>query len=50
MKKIFFYETSKGKKPVKEFLDSLTDKQAKKVARVFRLVRDLDFIPKEYFK
>jgi len=28
----------------------LTDKQAKKVAWVLRLVRDLNFVPKEYLK
>jgi len=28
----------------------LTDKQARKVAWVLRLVRDLNFVPKEYFK
>lgn len=50
MKKILFYETNKNKSPVKEFLNSLTDKQAKKVAWVLRLIRDLNFIPKEYLK
>ncbi len=28
----------------------MTDKQAKKVAWVLRLVRDLNFVPKEYLK
>lgn len=28
----------------------MTDKQARKVAWVLRLVRDLNFVPKEYFK
>ena len=50
MKKIIFYVTQKGDSPVKEFLDSLTDKQAQKVAWVFRLIRDLNIIPKEYLK
>jgi len=50
MKKILFYETTKGIKPVQEFLDSLNDKHVKKIVWVLRLIRDLDFIPKEYLK
>jgi phage-related protein len=50
MKKIIFYKTEKGDSPVEEFLDTLTDKQAKKVAWVLRVIRDLDFVPQEYFK
>ncbi len=50
MRKVLFYETTKGIKPVKEFLDSMSDKQAKKIVWVLRLIRDLDFIPKEYLK
>lgn len=50
MRKIVFYKTSKGDDPVKNFLNSLTDKQAKKVTWVLRLVRDLDFVPIEYLK
>ena len=50
MKKITFNVTQKGDNPVKEFLDSLTDKQFQKIAWVFRLIRDLHIIPKEYLK
>ncbi|HED36951.1 MAG TPA: type II toxin-antitoxin system RelE/ParE family toxin [Ignavibacteria bacterium] len=50
MRKIIFYKTPKGNNPVKDFLNTLTDKQAKKVAWVLRLVRDLNFVPKEYLK
>ncbi len=50
MRKIIFYKTLKGHSPVEDFLNSLTDKQAKKVAWVLRLVRDLNFVPKEYLK
>jgi hypothetical protein len=35
--KIIFYKTDSGKSPVQEFIDSLSDKQAKKVAWVLRL-------------
>ncbi|HED37711.1 MAG TPA: type II toxin-antitoxin system RelE/ParE family toxin [Ignavibacteria bacterium] len=50
MRKIVFYKTSEGNNPVKIFLSSLSDKQAKKVAWVLRLIRDLNFVPKEYLK
>ena len=50
MREIVFYKTRNGNDPVKKFLNSLTDKQAKKVAWVLRLIRDLNFIPKEYLK
>ena len=50
MKKVVFYKNARGDSPVEEFLDTLTDKQTKKVAWVLRVIRDLDIIPKEYFK
>ncbi len=50
MKKIIFYKTDSGKSPVQEFINSLSDKEAKKVAWVLRLVRDLENIPTTYFK
>ena len=50
MKKVIFYKNIRGDSPVEEFLDTLTDKHAKKVAWVLRIVRDMDIIPKEYFK
>ncbi len=50
MKKIIFYKTGSGKSPVQEFINSLSDKEAKKVAWVLRLIRDLESIPTTYFK
>ncbi|MBZ0201147.1 MAG: type II toxin-antitoxin system RelE/ParE family toxin [Ignavibacteriaceae bacterium] len=50
MKKVIFYKNTRGDFPVEEFLNTLTDKQAKKVAWVLRVIRDLDIVPKEYFK
>lgn len=50
MKKIIFYKTDSGNSPAQEFIDSLSDKQAKKVAWVLRLVRDLETTPTKYFK
>ena len=39
-----------GKCPVEDFLDNLTDKQAKKVTWVLRIIRDINPIPAQYFK
>ncbi len=50
MKKIIFYRTAEGKCYIEEFLDSLTDKQAKKIAWVLRIVRDTDPVPPQYLK
>lgn len=50
MKKVLFYQTRSGKCPVEEFLDSLSDEQVSKVLWVLRIIRDLDYVPAEYFK
>ena len=50
MRQTIFYQTASGRRPVEEFLDSLNDKQVKKVLWVLRIVRDMEFIPKEYFE
>ena len=50
MKTISFYRTASGKCPIKEYLDSLTDDQATKIAWVLKLIRELDQIPTKYFK
>ena len=50
MRKIIFYRTNTGKCPVEIFLDTLSDKQFKKVAFVFDLVEQIKNVPKEYFK
>jgi len=50
VRKIVFYKTAEGNNPVRTFLNTLSDKQAKKIAWVLRLVRDLNFVPEEYFK
>lgn len=47
---IQFYHTPSRRSPVEEFLDSLSDKHAQKVAWVLRLVERFDMIPKQYFK
>ena len=50
MKEIRFYRTGSGACPVEEFLDSLSGKQAQKVAWVLRLIEEMDVIPVQYFK
>ena len=50
MREISFYKTTAGKSPVEEFLDSLTGKQAQKVAWVLRLIEEIDKVPAQYFK
>ncbi|TYL48783.1 type II toxin-antitoxin system RelE/ParE family toxin [Marinomonas sp. IMCC 4694] len=50
MRNINFYITEDGKSPVAEFLDSLSNKQAQKVAWVLQLVEELDAEPSTYLK
>ena len=50
MREIIFYRTESGKSPVEDFIDSLTAKQAQKVAWVLRIIEELDSVPVQYFK
>lgn len=50
MRTVVFYRTVTGVSPVKEFLDSLSGKQAQKVAWVLQLIEELPTIPGQYFK
>jgi phage-related protein len=50
VREIRFYRTASGRSPAKEFLDTLTGKQAQKVVWVLRLVEEEDFVPVQYFK
>jgi len=50
MKEILFYRTESNVCPVEEFLDSLSGKQAQKVAWVLQLIEELNDIPTQYFK
>jgi phage-related protein len=50
MREIHFYRTKSGKCPVEEFFDTLSDKQIEKVLWVLRIIRDIDFVPREYLK
>jgi len=50
MRSIEFYRTENDRCAVEEFLDSLSDKDAQKVAWVLRLVERLDRVPEQYLK
>ena len=50
MRTIQFYRSASGHCPVEEFLDSLSDVHAQKVAWVLRLVESLDRVPPQYIK
>lgn len=50
MREIVFYRMESGNCPVEELLDSLSAKQAQKVAWVMQLIEDLEVVPVKYFK
>ena len=50
MRTVTFYRSTDGTCPVEGFLDSLTGKEAQKVAWVLRLVEDLPIVPSQYLK
>ena len=50
MRVIEFYKTSSGTNPVEDFLDSLSDQRAQKLARVLRLIERLERVPEQYLK
>ena len=47
---IIFYTTVSGRCPVEEFLDKLEINVVKKIAWTLKIIEDMDFIPKTYFK
>jgi phage-related protein len=50
MREIVFYKLPSGKSPVEEFLDSLSGKQARKVAWVLQVIEELPVVPSNYLK
>jgi phage-related protein len=50
MREVNFYQSESGKYPAKEFLDSLTGKQVKKITWALELFEDTSIMPKQYFK
>ena len=49
-REVIFYTTDKGKCPVEEFLDSLELGVVKKIAWTLKIIEEMDFVPKTYFK
>jgi phage-related protein len=50
MREIHFFRTISGHSPVENFFDTLSDRQVEKILWVLRIIRDFEYIPKEYFK
>jgi len=50
VRNIVFYRRESGVSPVETFLDSISSKQAQKVAWVLRLIEEIDSVPAQYFK
>ena len=50
IREVIFYKTEGARSPVKEFLDTLTSKQAQKVAWVLNLIEEMNVVPGQYFR
>ena len=50
MKEIRFYKLLSGKSPIEDFLDSLSSKEAQKIAWVLSLVEDLEQVSTKCYK
>lgn len=50
MKEIKFYKLPSGKSPIEDFLDSLSSKEAQKVAWILNLVEELEQVSTKYYK
>ena len=50
MRKIIFYRLENGKRPVENFLESLSNKQVEKGFFVLDLIENIDIVPRKFFK
>lgn len=50
MREVIFYKSSDGDSPVEGFIESLLPKQRQKIAWVLKVIRELPFVHKQYFK
>ena len=50
MRQVIFYRTENDQSPVEDFLNSLSDKQVDKILWVLKIIKELERIPKQYFK
>ncbi len=50
MREIIFYTTPSGQRPIEDFLETLSSKEAQKVIWVLKLIEEIDHVPSQYFK
>jgi phage-related protein len=50
VREVIFYKSGGNRSPIDEFLNTLSSKQAQKVAWVLNLIEDLDIVPGQYFQ
>ncbi len=50
VREVIFYKSNGNRSPIDEFLDTLSPKQAQKVAWVLNLIEELDIVPGQYFQ
>jgi len=50
MKRISFYSLANGRKPVAEYIKSLTSSQAEKVVFVLELIETIEIVPTKFLK
>ncbi len=50
MREIRFYQSDSGVCPIEVFLDSLSGKQAQKVAWTLQLIEEMQIVPAKHFK
>ena len=50
VREVIFYKTASNRSPIEEFLDTLSPRQAQKVAWVLNLIEELDIVPGQYFQ
>ncbi|MCK4763341.1 MAG: type II toxin-antitoxin system RelE/ParE family toxin [Candidatus Aminicenantes bacterium] len=49
-RKVFLYETENGKCPVREFILSLQVKVQREIAKILKLLEDVEILSEPYFK
>jgi len=49
IREVVFYKTS-SRSPIDDFLDTLSSKQAQKVAWVLNIIEEMEIVPSQYFQ
>ena len=50
VREVIFYKSGNNRSPIEEFLDTLSSRQAQKVAWVLNLIEEFDIVPGQYFQ